>query len=278
MFRSTRRRAFSLVEMVVALALSAIIGLMVVQALDSTSQRASDNTLSAQAQSAARETVDELTRALSAARLPLVCQGEGSLRPGSIMDPNCRNYAVPSLNNRSSVIYASERCVIFYAYTREEAADWVSTPGSLSSNAVLRTPDAVVARAANVSGMSTLLVERFPATTVGYTGVEAEALCNPNNFPGTLGGKTSVHTTFIQRPLSPSSPPQIFTFLDREGTKIPFPIVSTALSKVAIVDVNAVFDAAKVRTSETNQEGRKTFELDLSVVLSATGYHDAQAK
>lgn len=234
------RKAFTVVEMVVVLALMGIIGIMMAQSFDSTSDRANQSVIGSAAQSAAREVSNELTRAVTAAHPATVCiDDEGA----------CLNWTIDP--EASAMLHASDKCMIFYAYAR--AGDEAGT--ELSADSVLRHPELVVARvgtSADAKTSPTVVIDRYTQTTDSTPAdINAGTLC-----ASSTGSFRSSHVNY---PLVSNS---IFSYRDSDAQTLTLPMDAETLARVAVVNVDAQFEAGR----------DKVLNMNLSLVIPTAGY------
>lgn len=267
---SSRGRAFTLVEMVVVLALSAIVGVIALQAVAISERVSRSNLEAASNQSSARTLTDDLTQSLSLARPLGTCSQRVA---NSTFSAACSSYS----QGGSVLAYASSSCVVLYGYPTTR----------LDTQSRLSVPDLVVARTAPrvVGGAElTLVVERYEAGSEARFGsalapfstfTGATGPCLPGRLPGAdltaLTGSswspTVSRVNFVDLPLDASTLTP-FSYQSSAGADLlgAQPVVpSAALPAVALVGVRAVYD-------ERQGSDAGAVAVNLSVALPASSY------
>lgn len=252
MIRLRSSRGYSLIELLVVMALSAAFGIVIVQAVDTVSRATIATTSRSDAQQEARTNLDAVARYLKAARPLGKC-----LDPGVVASP----LSLCSIVGEEDFVVAeaSSTRLVFYAYVNEEGS--VATP----EDRALRFPDKVVVDVSPetrvVGGESfveyVLSVQVFaPHSGLEYTDRRA-------------GGNWQAAPVFTRRiGTLPAGQLALLEYFDEDGN--PLPLTSGALDaesrkRVALIEFSPTFTHRAYR-------GTDTFSYDLFVALPSNLY------
>lgn len=260
-----KRRAFTLVEMMVAMALATVLGLMVVQILDSSSRTARSNVANSLAQTSSREVVSDLSSALSAMELPASCVSSDSDSGWCISR---------RVSNTTPIVYQSGSCLIFYAHTGySDQYDWpgeaIPSDGSTKAPSWVKSlresttvPDLVVAYVD--AGSSTVSVSRFSGVADrDRAASHAGDFCRGDVPLGSLVRKSSVTGNLIE--------PSTSIFLSSDGTPLPehkYDSSSPLPAPLDSITVNAAFQGRPTRSDTPIR-----FVVDFTVTIPSARYN-----
>lgn len=235
-----RRRGFTLVEVVAAAGLVALLVLMVAAALDSMSSTFRHLTTKARAQSEARAGMDAVVRSVRGARPLGACRIGGDVRRDVALD-DCRRVAGGRVGEAGAALEeaAADR-VVLYAY---------AAPDDRSGPVALRPPDRVEV---SVTADGRLQLKRWAATA-------AATYTNPA-WPA---------TPTLVREIGVVATREVFSFFTADGDELPFAdgrLAAEDLGRVALVRAAPTFT---YRRGQARVEANAaTFTLETFVALS----------